>query len=74
MLLLEYEEGKGTIIEAIADQLEHIMAKNMLIIKYDIRFNPMHTSIATRLLKSISINPRIRKMEFANNVAYEIRD
>lgn len=50
------------------------MTKNERIIKYDIRFNPMSSEIARDLLKAIEMNVSIRKMEFANNVDYELRD
>jgi len=50
------------------------MTKNLLIMKYDIRFNPMHDSLAVILLKAIGSNPKIKKMEFANSVSYQLRD
>jgi hypothetical protein len=50
------------------------MGKNLLIVKYDIRFNPMHDTLAVMLLKAVGGNSRIKKMEFANNVAYQLRD
>jgi hypothetical protein len=50
--------------------MENLMLKNLLIIKYDIRFNPMHSDLARQLLKAISSNIRIKKMEFSNNVSY----
>jgi hypothetical protein len=50
------------------------MGKNLLIIKYDIRFNPMDDGLALLLLKAIGGNIRIKKMEFANNVSYQLRD
>lgn len=50
------------------------MKKNDKILKYDIRFNPMHSLIAEQLLKVIEGNLTIRKMEFPNNVSYDLRD
>jgi hypothetical protein len=34
----------------------------------------MHDAVAEQLLKVIEGNPVIKKMEFANNVNYDIRD
>lgn len=34
----------------------------------------MHNGLAVVLLKAIGGNPRIKKMEFANNVSYQLRD
>lgn len=50
------------------------MGKNKRIIKYDIRFNPIHNDVAEQLLKAVEMNPIIKKTEFANNVSYDIRD
>jgi len=53
MNLLEYAEGKESAIENIGLLLESLMKKNFRIKKYDIRFNPMHDSIAEYLLRAV---------------------
>ena len=72
--MLDYQPKRESVVENLAHQLIVLMGKNENIIKYDIRFNPMHNEIAEQLLKSIEGNPTIRKMEFANNVHYDLRD
>ena len=74
MKLLDYQPERDSIAEMLAQQLILLMGKNDKIIKYDIRFNPMHDEIAEQLLKAIALNPKIKKMEFPNNVRYDLRD
>lgn len=62
MELLDYQPERGSTVELIADILLKLMSKNMLILKYDIRFNPMHSEIALLLLKAINGNVHIKKM------------
>ena len=62
MQLLDFQPGRGSPIELVGEMLEGLMRKNLLIIKYDIRFNPMSSILAALLLKAIAANPRIKKM------------
>jgi hypothetical protein len=74
MELLDFEPGRGSFVEMVGEALEKLMSKNLLIMKYDIRFNPMDNGLAVLLLKAIGGNTRIKKMEFANNVSYQLRE
>lgn len=62
MQLLDFQPGRNSVVEMIGDMLEGLMRKNMIILKYDIRFNPMSSALAALLLKAIATNPRIKKM------------
>jgi predicted outer membrane protein len=72
--MLDYQPERETCLELLAHQLILLMSKNERILKYDIRFNPMHNEIAEQLLKAIEGNITIRKMEFSSNVSYALRD
>lgn len=72
--LLDWEEDRNSLTEVLAEQLVSLMRKSLLIIKYDIRFNPLHDGIADQMLKAVEANPKIRSLEFPTNVAYELRD
>lgn len=54
--------------------LSSIMAQNLLIKKYDLRFNPISNDAATILFEIIEHNSTIKDVEMNNNVDNVLRE
>lgn len=50
-----------------------MVSRNLLIIKYDIRFNPMNNELAEELLKALECNKMVKKIELPTNVRLDLR-
>lgn len=52
----------------------NILKNNIMIIKFECRFNQIHNEIALEMLSIVENSKNIKKIEFPNNVKYELRD